>query len=538
MAGPKCIMHDSVCAPDEVTQVVVPAVADPWRHFGLWVPPIYLYAFVEPHEHDKNISDLWLFHDSSFVDLAGTIRNLNRLKTEFGFNAISIGVDDFIDVYSWTPFLLFDAFTHPDCLWRLDELFLGLGNGCHSWSLPALRMFRELTNNANVLAVGLDEPLLGNKSFEENGVNRSNSAWCLYGYFDDDPTRTFRIQALYDYINANGDRLIIGESPRVVDFGLLGILGSWAHFRRVSQWADGFIYNGYSIGCAAGSPECTLPIDAWETLQSTFGSPKRSIGVWIANSCHEYYYSPPIAGVRPVCQKDYFNTLLAAVKRLHMRDVFLYGGDLSLELLHTCLDWEDPFRIREPELTEQVVRSILSCGLPFNASDPGAYLSRCPAFREAAVKIFWRRLRQYAQAAREEGILYLATKLAPTGKKLYCTEAPIRTYRGYSVLDCAHCTKWEYSPRGVTFCPPDFWSIATTPMLPGGLPGPRSATNPSTPHVYQSPSAGQLVSKGGTYAFAQPGGAAGQGVKKTDSQPGDEPVPPDQRRYTVRYFIR
>ncbi|MBE0643825.1 MAG: hypothetical protein IH600_07070 [Bacteroidetes bacterium] len=528
-------MHDSACVPDEMTQVVVPVVADSWRHFGLWVPPIYLYAL----RNSNYITDrLEYFHRSDFVDLDGTIKNLNRLKTEFGFNAISIGVDDFIDVYSGTPFLLFDAFMHPECLWRLDELLLGLGNGCHVWALPALLMFRRLTNNANVLAVEIDEPLLGSKSFEEKGVEQSNSAWCLYGYFNDDPTRTHRIQALYNEVHANGDRLVIGESPRVVDFGVLGILGSWAHFRRAAQWADGYLYNGYSIGCAAGSPACTLPTEAWKIMQSTFGSHERSIGVWIANSCHEYYYEQSIFGVRAVCQKDYFNTLLAAARRIHIKDVFLYGGDLALEVLHTCLEARGPFRVREPELTEQVVRAILSCGLPFDPSKSGEYLNRCPVFREAVLKIFWRRLKQYTQAALQEKILYSAQKLAPTGRKLYCTEAPMRPYKGYSVLDCANCTKWEYTPRRVQFCPPDLWSAPTSPALPGGTTGRSGIQTSAASQRYQSPSSGQQVSTKTTVAFKQSGDTDQQGAGTSGSHYGDEPLPPSQRRYTVRYFIR
>ena len=534
MAPPKCIMHDSACVADEMTDVSTPVVKDAWRHFGLWVPPIYHYAL-----HDANaITDrLEYFHRPDFVDLAGTIANLNRLKTEFGFNAISIGVDDFIDVYTWTPFLLFDAFMHQDCVWRLDELLLGLGNGCHVWGLRALRMFRQLTGNAKVLAVGIDEPMLHSKSFEEDGRKQSNYVWCKLETFGSNRTGPIRIQSLYDEVHANGDRLIIGESPRVVDSGVFGLLGSWSGLRRSLPWADGFLYNGYSIGCAAGSPQCTLPIKAWYVLRDEFGSSKRSIGVWIANSCHEYFYNPSIWGVRPVCQKDYFNTLLGAARAPGIQDIFLYGGDLALEILKKCFFFrppDNPFQL-EPELTKDVIWEIHSCGI--SPDKPDEYLSRCPVFRKAVLKIFWRRLLQYRQAALEENILYWHRTRVPTGRKLYCTEGPSRTYRGYSIIYCANCTKWEYSPRGVQFCPPEFWRASMAPSPQKGLSGTSGVSTLGTP-VYQYLSPSPPVSHG---AFVTIPGLTDleQGTTgESGSKYGDEPVPPSQRRYTVRYFIR
>ncbi len=176
MAPPKCIMHDSACVPDAMTDVSTPVVKDAWRHFGLWVPPIYYYAL---HDADANTDRLKYFHRPDFVDLAGTIANLNRLKTEFGFNAISIGVDDFIYVYTWTPFLLFDVFMHQDCVWLLDELLLSIGNRCHVWGLRVLHMFRELTGDANALADSLDEPMLHSILCES----------CAFGYRNDSRLR-------------------------------------------------------------------------------------------------------------------------------------------------------------------------------------------------------------------------------------------------------------------------------------------------------------------------------------------------------------
>ncbi len=531
MSGPKCIIHDSVCVTEERTQTVVTTVADPSRHFGLWVPPGFLYAL-----HDPDSPDFWLinrFHDIDFVNLKDTIGNLNRLKSEFGFNAISIGVEEFIDVYTWTPFLLFDAFMHPDCLWRLDELLLALGNGCHDWALPALRLFRQLTGNANVLAVCIDEPLLDNRSFKENGQEKSNFQWCKQNYFDDYETRTVRIQALYEEVHRNGDRFIISESERVANLWILGIWGTTQNFHETLKWANGFLYNGYSIGCAIGPSSCTLPIQMWRILQSQYKTRDRSFGVWIANSCHKFFYERPIVGIKAVCQKDYFNTLLAAARRLQIQDVFLYGGDLALEILWTCLDFSGPFRVREPELTEAVVRKILSCGLPFDRSLYGVYFDRCPAFRSAVLKIFWRRLEQYRRAAVEEKILMQVVKQIPTGRKSYCTAGPSRYYQGYSVIDCANCAKWEDAPRGVRFCPPDFAyapmrkSITVPPA--GSRKIPISA--PPSPYVLHKQTPGIIESD----MLDGPEGEM-EGVERFSN--GDEPVPPAQRRYTVIYLLR
>ena len=254
MARTKCSVNDSVCVQDVMmTESKLGTVFPPLRYGIALYPAFMFYEFTDPSEVITHFeSEIVLESRGSLLNDDLMKENLNRLKHEFGYNTISISIDEFYSVhrslegaiYTFTERPMLRAFRASD--WAWDELALSAGSGCNEWAPQGINHFFANNPDARIYALYIDEPSRDeNSTLDPDGISRTNAGRCFENsYTSEYPGTGNRLETLGAIAKYYQTKFIIGDyiagwvNP-IYDIGYVLV-------KVDVNYADGLMYTGYT----------------------------------------------------------------------------------------------------------------------------------------------------------------------------------------------------------------------------------------------------------------------------------------------------